>query len=167
MNIESLLQRSAILLLIASADASAQDTAQISITGGVAAPTCYITTEDVKFEHELSDFQGVGTEQDWVNFNIISAGCDPGANGTLKIAITGDPDQDDRRLFAVTGGTGVGIEVRSHDDRPSFPDGSNPISWAPVGAGGAYRYKARLTQTQEGVTPGVVIATGTVVLSLD
>jgi len=132
-----------------------------SLTG-----TCRVTTENVEMHYKLTDFRGVGVDQEWTPFNITSAGCDDGVTSDIRIAFTGEVDPVDPTLFKVQGVGGVGLEVQTSNARPVSPDGTSAPVWTPGDVGFVYSYRARFSQHSATVTPGVGRVTAVITVTL-
>jgi type 1 fimbria pilin len=144
--------------------------ATITVTGSIDGGSCAISTQPVDLgAHDPSEFTGVTTPTQWVDFSITSEGCTPDI-AALHMGFNGDQDSDNKDLFAVApgGATGLGIQLQGKDAANTFviPNSTTQlVTWTPLPANGSYAMQARYVQTRSQVTAGDANATVTVVLS--
>ncbi|TCV96488.1 type 1 fimbria pilin [Luteibacter rhizovicinus] len=132
-------------------------------------PTCSFTSHNLGFalrNVDIANIERVGYS-DWVPANLVSGGC----QYVSKVSMTfqGAYGSNDPTLFTATGGSGgVGIELRSaNPDAAADPTGTRPIVFAPRGAGGLYKFRARYRRNGLPLKAGAGNASITVKVAYD
>lgn len=145
--------------------------ANVTLNGNntITSESCTVTTPTVNVpmdDHEKSEFSGVGSTTDWVNFDI-GLTCDVGARINVRIDAAADPSASSQGVMQLDSGgaSGVGIQLHYRPDDATVQYGQERFYWQSVYGDEIVQLKARYYQTAQTITPGPANATATFTLT--
>lgn len=145
--------------------------ANVTLNGNntITSESCTVTTPTVNVpmdDHEKSEFSGVGSTTDWVNFDI-GLTCDVGARINVRIDGAADPSASSQGVMQLDSGgaSGVGIQLHYRPDDATVQYGQERFYWQSVYGDEIVQLKARYYQTAQTITPGPANATATFTLT--
>lgn len=155
--------------MLALPDAARAASVNFTMSGSVQPATCGLTDTDLNFDFgsvTAADLPSVGAKTAWVQRKWVSSGCHASIrNVYMRFEGSRDPDQPE--LIAVTGASGVGIDLQTFDNVQAVADNATPIRWNPRAAGEFYEFKARVVRTRTAMTGGTLAASVVVHLTYD
>ena len=145
--------------------------ANVTLNGNntITSESCTVTTPTVNVpmdDHEKSEFSGVGSTTEWVNFDI-GLTCDVGARINVRIDAAADPSASSQGVMQLDSGgaSGVGIQLHYRPDDATVQYGQERFYWQSVYGDEIVQLKARYYQTAQTITPGPANATATFTLT--
>ena len=171
------------LMLVAGAAAAADP---VSVSGGtvhfegqLVNAACAVSTQSANQvvtlgQYRTASFTAVDDTTAQVPFSIVLNDCDPDVAKTAAVAFSGQADNTNPKLLAVTSsdnGTtagGVGIEILDNTSTALKPDGASfSTAQALVEGSNTLRFSARYRATAASATPGQANADATFIMKYE